>query len=445
MIYSTLKQRKLMASYRPFLHRGFKWRTNSLLPCLLIFLALQGIAFSFTEVVFALKPEEVAVVANRNIRQGVELARYYMAQRHIPAENLLLLETTDAESCSRDDYLKKIEIPVRDFLLKKSEANSKIRCLTLMYGIPLKASPPPPSPADKAHIERLRKDEKKLVAGLNELAEKSVEKKTLQNKVQKIKSEISQLEKKDQEAAVDSEIALVLVPEHPLRGWIDNPLFVKNKGRKLMISGEVVLFLSRLDGPAPETVKRVIDQSLAAEKNGISGKVCLDARWQKKSKPDVLNGYAFYDQAIHRTAAIMEERKLPVLLDATQELFQAGSNIETALYCGWYSLARYIDAFTWQPGSVGYHIASSECSTLKKKNSQVWCKMMLEKGIAATLGPISEPYVQAFPPPDIFFDLLTSGEKSLAECFLLSLPYLSWKMVLIGDPLYTPFAAQQSR
>lgn len=130
MIYSTLKQRKLMASYRPFLRRGFKWRTNSLLPCLLSFLAFQGIAFSFTEVVFALNPEEVAVVANKNIRQGVELARYYMTQRHIPAENLLLLKTTDAESCSRDDYLKKIEIPVRDFLLKKGETNSKIRCLT---------------------------------------------------------------------------------------------------------------------------------------------------------------------------------------------------------------------------------------------------------------------------------------------------------------------------
>ena len=33
------------------------------------------------------------------------------------------------------------------------------------------------------------------------------------------------------------------------------------------------------------------------------------------------------------------------------------------------------------------------------------------------------------------------GKLSLAECYLLSLPYLSWKMVLIGDPLYRPFAA----
>lgn len=426
--------------FRSILRPGLSRRARSLLlPCLLSFAACQGIVLSCTEAVFALQPEEIAVVANKNVRQGVELARYYMAQRHIPEENLLLLELPEAESCGRDDYLKKIDLPLRDFLLKKSEANRKMRCLTLMYGLPLRVVSPPLLPADKANIERLRKEEKKRAADLSKLPENSAEKRALQQEVQKIRAELSQVERKDQEAAVDSEIALVLVPEHPLSGWIDNPLFVMNKGRRLMVPAEEVLLVSRLDGPDPETVKRVIDQSLAAEKNGLSGKVCLDARWQKKSKPGVLNGYALYDQAIHRTAAIMEERKLPVLLDAGEELFPAGSNIETALYCGWYSLAKYVDAFSWQPGSVGYHIASSECSTLKKKNSRVWCKMMLEKGIAATIGPVSEPYVQAFPLPDIFFDLLTRGEKTLVECYLLSLPYLSWKMVLIGDPLYTPF------
>ena len=35
--------------------------------------------------------------------------------------------------------------------------------------------------------------------------------------------------------------------------------------------------------------------------------------------------------------------------------------------------------------------------------------------------------------------LLVEGRLNLAECYALSLPYLSWKMVLIGDPLYRPF------
>jgi uncharacterized protein (TIGR03790 family) len=98
-----------------------------------------------------------------------------------------------------------------------------------------------------------------------------------------------------------------------------------------------------------------------------------------------------------------------------------------------------VDAFKWQPGAVGYHIASSECTTLKKSASQVWCKRMLEEGAAATIGPTSEPYLQAFPVPEIFFAALLDGRLTLAECYALSKPFLSWQMVLIGDPLYRPF------
>jgi len=100
---------------------------------------------------------------------------------------------------------------------------------------------------------------------------------------------------------------------------------------------------------------------------------------------------------------------------------------------------KYIAAFDWQRGAVGYHIASSECTTLKKEGSQVWCKRMLEEGVAATIGPVAEPYVQGFPLPEVFFSYLLDGYYTLAESYFLSLPYLSWQMILIGDPLYRPF------
>lgn len=53
--------------------------------------------------------------------------------------------------------------------------------------------------------------------------------------------------------------------------------------------------------------------------------------------------------------------------------------------------------------------------------------------------PVGEPYLQSFPEPEAFFGLLTEGVLSLAECYMVSLPYLSWKMVLVGDPLYRSF------
>jgi uncharacterized protein (TIGR03790 family) len=97
-----------------------------------------------------------------------------------------------------------------------------------------------------------------------------------------------------------------------------------------------------------------------------------------------------------------------------------------------------VDAFKWRKGAVGYHIASSECATLKG-NSRVWCKRMLEEGVAATLGPVEEPYVQSFPVPEIFFAFLLDGYYTLAEAYLLANPFWSWKMVLLGDPIYKPF------
>lgn len=48
------------------------------------------------------------------------------------------------------------------------------------------------------------------------------------------------------------------------------------------------------------------------------------------------------------------------------------------------------DAFQWVRKAVGYQVASSECAILKKGASQVWCKRMLEEGVAATRRQLSQ-------------------------------------------------------
>jgi len=63
---------------------------------------------------------------------------------------------------------------------------------------------------------------------------------------------------------------------------------------------------------------------------------------------------------------------------------------------------------------------------------------MLKDGIAATLGPVNEPYLHAFPDPRAFFGALFDG-RCLVEAYYLTQPFNSWQMLLIGDPLYTPF------
>ena len=101
-----------------------------------------------------------------------------------------------------------------------------------------------------------------------------------------------------------------------------------------------------------------------------------------------------------------------------------------------------MDAFAWKRGAVAYHIASAEMTTLTKPASTIWCMKMLQKGVAATIGPVREPYVQSFPFPEVFFGLLAEGRLTHVECYAASLPFLSWKMVLVGDPLYRPFYAK---
>ncbi len=390
----------------------------------------------------ALVPDEILVIANRNFPQSSELAHYYMEKRGIPEQNLILIGTTNDERCSREEYDKEIALPVRTYLQKLDAKGLHIRCLLTIHGVPLTVYEPQLRDEEARELKKLGRLAHKLESQLkgdgNNLDDFVND---LKSQYDKIHKEISRLSKADQMAAVDSELALVRETDYPLSGWIPSPLFIGFHGKKIKNMPDSALLFSRLDGPTAQIVKRVIDDSLLAEQKGLKGKAYFDARWPDPGKSD-LTGYAYCDASLHKAAAIVRASKLmETILDEKESLFQPGECDDAALYCGWYSLGKYIDAFKWVPGSVGYHIASQECETLRQPGSTVWCKMMLEKGIAATIGPVGEPYVQAFPVPEVFFGLLLDGRATLAECFALSSPFLSWRMVLIGDPLYNPFHA----
>ena len=395
----------------------------------------------FPNLCHALEPEEILVIANRNSHKSIDVAKYYMSKRKIPAGNLIDVRVTDKETCSRIDYIANVATPVKRYLEKYS-SEIHIRCLVLMYGIPLRVAPPDITSEEQIEISALKKRKVTLDNQLKNIGE---EQKKIRDDIKKelnsVNERIRKLGKKDQQASLDSEIALVREKDYPLSKWTPNPYFLGFKDKTLPIKKDHVLMVSRLDGPDTKIVKRIIDDSIKTEKKGLSGVAYFDARWPDPGHKK-LSAYALYDRSIHLAAErVKKSRRLPVVLDEKQDLFKPGACPDAALYCGWYSRANYVDAFQWKPGSIGYHIASSECSTLKNKSRNVWCIKMLEKGIAATIGPVSEPYVNAFPLPELFFGLLVDGNLTLAECYLISIPYLSWQMVLVGDPLYRPFKA----
>jgi uncharacterized protein (TIGR03790 family) len=385
----------------------------------------------------SLAPEEILVIANRQAPDSVALARHYMGERGVPEENLVQLWVEDKETISRNDYEQRVVVPVQKFL-RDNKGQKNIRCLLVMYGVPLRVGAVPVTEAEEKALMRLtqRRDELRELLDLAGLQEETDD---ITQQLEDIGQQIT-LEKRrrDTSASLDSELALVMAGEYSLSMWIPNPHFISFQGEpNLPVGRDHVLMVSRLDGPGPDIVKRIIRDSIETEKKGLLGWAYFDARWPMPEK-EPRSGYRFYDYSIHLAARYLEQYDImPVTLEETDKLFQPGDCPEAALYAGWYSLGRYIPAFEWQTGAVGYHIASQECQSLKR--GEYWCKRMLEEGVAATLGPVGEPYVQAFPPPEIFFRLLTDGRLSLAEVFLLTNPFWSWKMVLLGDPLYRPF------
>ena len=84
----------------------------------------------------------------------------------------------------------------------------------------------------------------------------------------------------DELSSLDSELSLVLAPEYVFSGWIKNPYFIgfqnsSDSNRNQMLPKNQVLMVSRLDGPTPETAIRIIDDSIAAEKKGLSWRMVL--------------------------------------------------------------------------------------------------------------------------------------------------------------------------
>jgi uncharacterized protein (TIGR03790 family) len=250
-------------------------------------------------------------------------------------------------------------------------------------------------------------------------------------------AQIAYLEPEETEAATDSELSLLWVTFYPRPKWQLNALCYRFSAG----GPSQLLMVSRLDAPTPDIVRQMILDSVQAQAVGLRGRVVIDARGLPLDgpggKPDA---YAIYDDGMRRLAALIHlKTKLPLTFDDNPDVLPAHSVQDVAVYCGWYSVGRYVPACSFVPGAVGFHTASFEMVSLRDPRNTGWVRGLLNDGIAATLGPVSEPYLQSFPPPDQFFPLLLTGKLTLAEVYWKTELMASWRMCLVGDPLYNPF------
>jgi uncharacterized protein (TIGR03790 family) len=388
--------------------------------------------------VFALEPDEILVIANSNVEASIRLAKYYCEKRGTPESNILALPLGAAlnDTIARDDYDKKLAEPIRK-KLSDYEFAVKIRCLLTTYGVPIKVGKREPlkDQQDKLRqLEKLAEQEKNKIEQLkqNGSADTSSKAKDSKRQLAQLQSEIDLIIGKETNASVDNELSMVLCGNYELYRWQTNRLKDNLQG---LFSN--TLMVSRLDGPSFEIVKGLIDKAITAEKIGLTGIAYVDSR----GIPDDKNPYSIghSDQSLRDLASLIKFRtKMVVKEEKTEKLFEPGECPQTAIYCGWYSLKKYVDAFDFIDGAVGYHISSLEAVDLRDPNSSQWCPAMLKDGITATLGAVDEPYLHSFPnPKDFFLELFNS--RCLVEAYYDTNPFNSWQLVLIGDPLYRPF------
>ncbi len=360
--------------------------------------------------------ERVVIVANSTDSDSLALAEYYAAARGIPVENIVALSLPMAETVKWPEFVSTIFNPLFAELLKRGWIEGfpsqlsddfgrrkamilghRISYLVLMRGVPLRieenptwhpAAPPP---------------------GLNSSLACN-------------------------QAAVDAELALLAVSGTPILAYVPNPLY-KQRQHVGPLAAAVVR-VARLDGPTPTAVRAMVDSALAGERQGLAGRAYVD-----------LGGpHPAGNTWLESVARQLDEAGFESDVDRTAATFGPLARFDApVLYFGWYAWNAdgpfAVPGFRFPPGAVAVHIHSFSAQSLRTDAAH-WCGPLVARGVAATVGNVFEPYLEATHHLDLFTEALLRGE-TLGAAAYYSLPGLSWQETVLGDPLYRPFARSQ--
>ncbi len=355
------------------------------------------------------------VVFNESDPESRELAFFYALKRGIPKDQVIGLPCATAEQISREEYDTRIAEPLRrlfttNFWWTQRDpesplgpvATNKIRFVALMRGIPLKIAGTTGYPGDKA-------------TGPEPIASRN-------------------------EAAVDSELAVLGFPTRTISGAFNNPYF---RSYLPIVDADrpELLLVCRLDGPSAAIVRKMIVDSLEAEKTGLNGFTYVDARGLNADSGGLLEG----DKWMLAVAKKARERGAPVILDNGPGMFPDAYPLRHAAnYFGWYSehvAGPFAEpGFQFAPGAIACHIHSFSADTVRDRTKN-WVGPLLNAGAAATLGNVYEPYLALTPQLDIFHERLQGG-FTFAESAYMAQRALSWMTTFVGDPLYRPYPAR---
>lgn len=352
------------------------------------------------------------VVYNKAHSDSAPLAKFYAQQRGIARDHLIALDCSLEEEISRDEYEASIAAPLREVFKnrkwwtlhessdnKETVASSSIHFVAMIRGMPMKIRPTTgPYPGDEPGPGPIN--------GHNE-------------------------------ASVDSELSVLAFSSKQISGAIPNAYFqsFRSIGE---FANATVLLVCRLDAPAASTVRRMITDSIAAEKSGLWGRAYIDG------SHNAAPGYETGDKWLVDITTQCAKTGIPAIYDDFPDIFPEGYPMtDCALYYGWYAgqIAGPFNqhGFRFVPGAIAVHIHSYSAGTLRDPNAN-WVAPLLTRGAAASMGNVYEPYLQLTSHLNIFNDRMLHG-FTFAESAYMSMQTLSWMSVMVGDPLYRPYGS----
>jgi len=201
-----------------------------------------------------------------------------------------------------------------------------------------------------------------------------------------IQQQIAMVLDNDSAASLDSELACLLWPEYRRLGTVPNfahPAFANSP-----LTNKYPTFqVSRLDGPTVAIAKALVDRAKAAETMTFEGNVYLDLRGIDQGDTQTVR-YERWMKAIGQQ--FQNVAGVKVVQEKTPQLFAVDACPDALLYCGWYSLGKSIDSFTFKPGGVAYHLVPGDALGIHQVDDQGWCKYFLEKGATRIIGSVGE-------------------------------------------------------
>ncbi len=359
----------------------------------------------------------IIILANRDDPGSLRIARHYAAARGVPAENLIALPLPATEAMEWRGFIDLLWQPLLDELVRRGWIDAvpmaamdaigrrkfapnghRIAALVVCRGVPLKISHNAEYYADSPPFTR-------------------------------------RVEFRTNAGAIDAELSLLALPNYSINAFVPNPLFHNERPSSFELAQ--VVKVSRLDGPAVEDALALVDRALAAEQTGLLGRAYVDLSDRDPVGNEWLEG----------VMRQLTDLGFQPAVDYAPATWAAGARFDApVLYFGWYAADLNgpfaLPGFRFPPGAIALHIHSYSAATLRDPG-EGWTGPLVARGVTATVGNVHEPYLQFTHRPNLLLRALARGETWVDAAYY-SLQALSWQGVVIGDPLYRPFALSRA-